>query len=175
MLKYAGWDIVFQEVPGEVTFAVDLSLCPNRCPGCHSPYLRDDVGELLTADEMERVYRPYAGEATCLCLMGGDGDPLAVTDLLREMKRRFPGLKTAWYSGRQELPQALRAVEEKGSEDLLPVSAAVHSALDYVKLGPWVEACGPLSSPTTNQRFYRVTPEGLRDETCRFRKKKPGE
>ena len=37
MLKYAGYDIVFQEIPDEVTLAISLTNCPNRCPGCHSP------------------------------------------------------------------------------------------------------------------------------------------
>ena len=40
MLKYAGYDIVFQEIPDEVTLALNLSGCPNGCPGCHSPHLQ---------------------------------------------------------------------------------------------------------------------------------------
>ena len=45
MLKYAGYDIVFQEIPDEVTLALNLSGCPNGCPGCHSPHLQRDEGE----------------------------------------------------------------------------------------------------------------------------------
>ena len=48
MLKYVNYDIVFQEFPDEVTLAINLSLCPNGCPGCHSAYLKDDIGEELT-------------------------------------------------------------------------------------------------------------------------------
>ena len=47
MLKYVGYDIVFQEIPDQVTLAINLSLCPNHCVGCHSPYLRNDVGNVL--------------------------------------------------------------------------------------------------------------------------------
>ena len=47
MLKYADYDIVFQEIPNEVTLAINISNCPNRCVGCHSPYLMEDVGEEL--------------------------------------------------------------------------------------------------------------------------------
>ena len=47
MLKYLTYDIVFQEFPDEVTLAVNLSLCPNKCPGCHSSILMGDIGELL--------------------------------------------------------------------------------------------------------------------------------
>lgn len=39
MIKYAGRQIVFREFIDEVTLAIDLSLCPNRCIGCHSKYL----------------------------------------------------------------------------------------------------------------------------------------
>ena len=38
MLKYANFDIVFQEVPDEVTLAINISNCPNQCVGCHSKY-----------------------------------------------------------------------------------------------------------------------------------------
>ena len=48
MLKYTNTDIVFQEIPDEVTLAVNLSGCPCRCPGCHSPQLWGDIGEPLT-------------------------------------------------------------------------------------------------------------------------------
>lgn len=37
MLKYAGYDIVFQEIPDEVTLALNLSGCPNGCPGATVP------------------------------------------------------------------------------------------------------------------------------------------
>ena len=30
----------------------------------------------------------------------------------------------------------------------------IYEAFDYVKVGPYVEALGPLNEPTTNQRLY---------------------
>ena len=50
MLKYYNYDIVFQEYPDEVTLAINLTLCPNRCVGCHSAFLRDDIGEELSPE-----------------------------------------------------------------------------------------------------------------------------
>ena len=45
-------------------------------------------------------------------------------------------------------------------------------SLDYVKTGPYSAKFGPLSSPTTNQRFCRVEADGtLTDMTQRFKKK----
>ena len=153
MLKYLTYDIVFQEFPDEVTLAVNLSLCPNKCPGCHSSILMGDIGEPLDAKVLIALAEKYRGEITCVALMGGDNDPHAVQEVLRETKQHFEGtLKTGWYSGRQELPA-----------DFDP------APFDYVKVGPYREALGALRDRTTNQRFYRVEPDGtFTDLTHRF-------
>ncbi len=157
MLKYTTHDIVFQEYPDEVTLALNLSLCPNRCVGCHSAYLRRDTGEELTRERLAALIAGYENEITCVGLMGGDNDPAAVAALLAWVKSEYKGtLKTGWYSGRQNPPEGFDP-----------------SAFDYVKLGPYRPECGPLSSESTNQRMYRVShPDGtLTDITHRFRKK----
>lgn len=157
MLKYSNYDIVFQEYPDEVTLAINLSLCPNRCKGCHSAYLRTDTGEELTREKLAELIAGYLGEITCVGLMGGDNDPAAVASLLSWVKISYKGqLKTGWYSGRQDPPA-----------DFAP------EAFDYVKFGPYRPECGPLSSETTNQRMYRVQHPGgtLTDITHRFRKR----
>ena len=58
MLKYTNTDIVFQEIPDEVTLAVNLSGCPCHCPGCHSQYLWGDEGEPLTDERAEKGLPP---------------------------------------------------------------------------------------------------------------------
>ena len=62
MLKYVGYDIVFQEIPDQVTLAINLSLCPNHCVGCHSPYLRNDVGNVLDEKALDEMLAQYVGE-----------------------------------------------------------------------------------------------------------------
>ena len=52
-LKVASFDIVFQEIPGEVTLALNLSGCPCHCPGCHSQHLWEDIGEELNAELLD--------------------------------------------------------------------------------------------------------------------------
>ena len=47
MLKYVNTGVVFQEIPDEVTLAINISNCPCRCPGCHSHYLWEDIGTLM--------------------------------------------------------------------------------------------------------------------------------
>ena len=50
MLKYVNTGIVFQEIPDEVTLAINISNCPCHCPGCHSHYLWEDIGLPLDTD-----------------------------------------------------------------------------------------------------------------------------
>ena len=153
MLKYVNHDIVFQEFPDEVTLAVNLSCCPNGCPGCHSAYLQGNVGEELTEERLLALIDNYIGEVTCVGLMGGDNDPAAVGRLCHAVKAAFDGrMKTGWYSGRPALP-----------DNFSPES------FDYVKLGPWRTEAGPLKERTTNQRLYRIAANGTpEDITSRF-------
>lgn len=44
MIKHVGYDVTFQEVPNEVSLVIPISMCQNRCEGCHSAYLRNDIG-----------------------------------------------------------------------------------------------------------------------------------
>ena len=83
MLKYVNHDIVFQEFPDEVTLAVNLSQCPTACPGCHSMYLWGDEGERLSLSRLRAMTEEYAGEITCVALMGGDNDPESLLLILR--------------------------------------------------------------------------------------------
>lgn len=154
MLKYANYDIVFQEFPDEVTLAINLSCCPNRCPGCHSRELLNDIGEALTEERLMALLEAYVGNITCVALMGGDRDPEGVVRLLRTVRKKYPKLRTGWYSGRERMPS---------EEELF--------AFDYVKLGAWVEALGPLSSPTTNQRLYRIDDGQACDITSRMQRR----
>ena len=158
MLKYYNYDIVFQEYPDEVTLAINLTLCPNRCVGCHSAFLREDIGEELTHERITSLIDSYDGTITCVGIQGGDNDPDAVLELCQYIRTHYEGrIRTGWYSGRTWQPSA---------QQLL-------SSLNYIKLGPYIPKLGPLSSADTNQRFYRVCADGsLEDMTHRFAKKK---
>lgn len=154
MVKYHNFDVVFAEIPDEVTLAINLTNCPNRCPGCHSPHLRADGGEPLDDGGLLALLGKYARSVTCVCFMGGDAEPQEVARLARVAKRAFPALRTGWYSGRERLPEGVAA-----------------EAFDYVKLGSWIEKRGPLTAPSTNQRLYRVGAGGtMTDITERFRR-----
>lgn len=154
MLKIADYDIVFAEVPDEVSLAINLSRCPNHCEGCHSPQLWRDIGEPLTPARLHALIVRYLTGLTCVCFMGGDGDTLSLSALADYVRESFPSLKLAWYSGRPTLPAGMSAIR-----------------WDYIKLGPYIPQCGPLNRKTTNQRFYRVHRSGqMEDQTARFLK-----
>ena len=156
MLKYANFDIVFQEVPDEVTLAINISNCPNQCPGCHSKYLWDNVGKDLDMNELNRLVSQYKSGITCVCFMGGDAAPKEVAEMAWQLKASHSNLKTAWYSGKNELPQNVST-----------------DHFDYIKLGRYVAELGPLDSATTNQRMMKRLADGrVKDITEWFRKNK---
>lgn len=152
MLKYVNTGVVFQEIPDEVTLAVNISNCPCRCPGCHSRYLWEDVGELLTPSVLDRLIRDYGSDVTCVCFMGGDSEPDYINVLARHLHRVYPELRVGWYSGRSRIP-----------------SSIVKSDFDYIKVGPYIGHLGCLKSRTTNQRLYkRAADDSFKDITSRF-------
>ena len=155
MLKVASFDIVFQEIPGEVTLALNLSNCPCHCPGCHSPHLAEDIGEPLTKELLDGLLDRYGAMVTCVCFMGGDQAPEEVAQLASHVK----GIKTAWYSGRQYVPENV------------PFNLQL-STFNFVKFGPYVESLGGLKSPTTNQRLYKRVGDEWQDITSLFWQKR---
>ena len=155
MLKYVNTDVVFQEIPDEVTLAINVSNCPCHCPGCHSQYLWEDIGEPLDAAAVDGFVRQFGSDITCIAIMGGDAEPQSVVQLAQYIHASHPGFKVAWYSGRLRLPSTIRRTE-----------------FDYIKIGPFIKHLGPLSQPTTNQRLYRRLDDGtFEDITPRFWKK----
>ena len=152
MLRYADYDIVFQEIPDEVTLAINLSNCPNGCKGCHSPYLMGNGGEPLTEESLSGLLDRYGKAVTCVCFMGGDAAPDEVGRLAEFLRcRSAASVKVGWYSGRQDLPAGF---------DM--------RYFQYIKLGPYVENLGGLKSEQTNQRLYRIDNGKMNDITYRF-------
>ncbi|MBR2129075.1 MAG: anaerobic ribonucleoside-triphosphate reductase activating protein [Bacteroidales bacterium] len=143
MLRCYSYDIVCQEIPDEITLAVNISCCPNRCPGCHSPWLWEDAGEEMTEEMLVTLIGRYSSAVTCFCFMGGDADPFEVQRFAQCVRKEFPHLRTAWYSGKERIPDGF---------DI--------SSMDYIKIGPYIAEKGGLKSRETNQVLFRVHPDG---------------
>ena len=148
MLKYYDYAVVFQEVPDEISLAIEIVNCPHKCIDCHSPWLRGNDGTALNEEEIIRLIRkfPYI---SCICLMGGDSDHDEVRRIA-EFIHLNSDKKVAMYSGDDSL-----------DDSLIPV-------LDYYKIGSYQKDLGPLSSKKTNQRFYKIDNGKLVDITYRF-------
>lgn len=152
MLKFYNYDIVFSEIPDEVSLAINISNCPNFCKGCHSPWLQKNEGCILDEAVLSNLIERYGDTITCVCFMGGDKEPNEVVRLADFVYKKTSLLKTAWYSGKQQLPAYF---------DL--------SKMNYVKLGPYRPDCGSLKSKKTNQRLYKIKDNGsMEDITFKF-------
>lgn len=156
-LKYVETAVTFSEVPDEITLAINISNCPCFCKNCHSSYLAEDIGEELNSLSLKELIDNNKG-ITCISFMGGDSNPSLIDGLAECVKIRYPAIKVAWYSGRQELSKDIELRN-----------------FDFIKLGPYIEELGPLNSETTNQRMYKVVEQDdnyeLVDITNKFWKK----
>lgn len=137
MLKYVPslTDIVMEEIPGKVTLALEISNCRGNCIGCHSPFLKEDIGEELTPAVLDRLIDDNFG-VNCVLLLGEGRDPEAVRFIASYLRDSHPGLERAIYSGRNEVEDEL------------------FELFDYVKVGPYIPERGPLNNRNTNQRLY---------------------
>ena len=136
MLKYKEVKVTFTEVPDEISLCINITNCPHRCDGCHSPHLQEDIGEPLTTEVLQELIDANRG-ITCVCFMGGDNDTMEICRLAKWIRDNTE-LKTAWYT-------AIKLSE-----------IAFVDTFDYIKTGPYVRELGGLDSPDTNQRFYKV-------------------
>lgn len=164
MIKYVNTQVVFREIPNEITLAINISNCPCNCKGCHSPYLSKDIGKILNwysinnEEGLMDIILKNIG-ITCVAFMGGDNDPSSINYFANKIKwynnnvdiSLWTPLKVAWYSGRQKLYDKINL-----------------DCFDYIKLGPYIEKLGPLDNKTTNQRLYKVINEKLIDITYKF-------
>lgn len=135
-MKYTTSLITFSEIPDEITLCINISNCPFKCKGCHSKELWEDIGTELTTNEINSLLQDGV---SCISFMGGDSDLKTLIELLLFVITNYPNIKTAWYTGRKEIP------------DDFPLTF-----LDYIKLGPYIKEKGPLNNRNTNQRLYKL-------------------
>lgn len=150
-LKYIGYSIVFQEVPNEITLAINISGCPYRCKGCHSKYLWEYEGNYISND-IDGLIDKYDGMITCVCFMGGDQNIIELNQLITKVHDR--GYKCCLYTGKNVFPTNLT------------------NLIDYIKIGRYIEELGGLNYPSTNQSMWKRTENGFINITELFQQKK---
>lgn len=152
--------VVFEEIPDEITLAINITNCQCHCEGCHSPELRLNIGEWLSTAELDKIIAENDG-ITCVCLMGEGNDKDGIMELAEHLIAKYPHLKRAIYYGRDELDPD-------------------YQVFDYVKYGRYDKDAGPLNVETTNQRLIEYNhskdkkPDDwyYRDITYKFWKRK---
>lgn len=148
MVKYVNNMVTFEEIPSEVTLSLSISNCTNRCPGCHSAELRQNIGTELTNEVLDNLIKKNSG-VSCVLFLGEGNDKEKLIKLATEVKNH--SLKVALYSGRDE------------------VEREIWDNFDYVKIGRWDKSLGPLNKRSTNQRLFKIERNGERiDITSRF-------
>lgn len=137
-LKFTNIGIGFRELKNEVTLLVNISNCPFRCKGCHSPELWGDNGEYT--DALKDIFRYYENNISAICFMGHGSKEMIpeMISLLKETKELFPKLSLGLYSGFETMFEEFRPY------------------LSYYKVGAYTESLGALNESTTNQHMYKL-------------------
>lgn len=151
-MKYVDTLISFSEIPDEITLCINISNCPNKCEGCHSSWLQENIGIELNNYELYDIINKNSG-ISCVCFMGGDSNPEEINDLAIKIKSK--NLKVGWYSGKSKISDKINIKN-----------------FDYIKIGPYLKDKGPLSDKNTNQKMYKIIHftgmNSLKDITYKF-------
>ncbi|MEK6152912.1 anaerobic ribonucleoside-triphosphate reductase activating protein [Flavobacteriaceae bacterium 3-367] len=136
-MHYYDFNVVLQEVPGELSLCFTISGCPLQCDGCHSPFLwKKGSGKKLTQQVYGAILEQYRGLASCVVFMGGEWHKKELIAHLKYAKTK--GFKTCLYTGEENVD--VRILEQ----------------LTWIKTGKWDKKYGGLDSKTTNQKFKNV-------------------
>lgn len=135
-MKLFSNEITYTEVPNLICRSFSISNCGGNCPNCHSPWLKDDLGEEFTDKMLMNFISMDDGEVDCYVFLGDGQEPKRMIELLKICKEN--NLKTCLYVGKNTTKwKYLRY-------------------LDYIKLGSYIEDLGGLNCKTTNQVMYKI-------------------
>jgi anaerobic ribonucleoside-triphosphate reductase activating protein len=135
MVKYYVSRVVFEEIPDKVTLSFSITNCQGTCKGCHSAFLRRDIGEMIDCTILDRKFVKTIKNVNCVLFLGEGTDLQALIEMSEHLRKNY-NLETAIYSGRDEVEDEL------------------FEHFDYVKVGSYQADKGPLNKETTNQRLY---------------------
>ena len=151
--------ITMNEIPGRIAVYFELGKCTQGCPGCHSPHLSEQqVLAITPLEELESIAETQATKgANAIVLMGGTTNGISDDDLITILSTLSCILPVCLYSGSDD------AEHDK--------TIAQKSGVTWLKTGSYQEERGGLSSPSTNQRFYKLTDRFVADHKGNIIKK----
>ena len=137
--------VTLNEIPNKIAYFIELGNCQNRCAGCHSPHLQQPLSpnEMTPVDTIvdDAAQALQKGAQACV-VMGGTTNDIeddTLVYLLKSIGYFFP---VCLYSGDDD-EEHDKGIAEAG-------------LCRWLKTGSYKEELGGLTSPTTNQRFYRL-------------------
>ena len=135
--------ITLTEIPDRITYFIELGNCTQNCAGCHSPHLADSVKTPISLEGVERMAERAAEQgANAIALMGGTTNGISDDDLITILSTLSCILPVCLYSGSDD-EEHDKTIAQKGG-------------VTWLKTGSYQEERGGLSSPTTNQHFYKL-------------------
>lgn len=139
MLKFYSKQVVFQEVPNEISISFSIAGCPLKCPGCSwKTAVSSMLEKQLTDEYYYKALEEYKNLASCVLFYGGEWDK---QDLIHKLQiAKSMNYKTCLYTG---------LTFEKVDKEII-------DNLDYIKVGPYIAALGGLDSPKTNQKLINL-------------------
>lgn len=153
--------ISMNEIPDHIAVAIELGNCSRRCKGCHSEWCRKKLPKAQWTEMeaiMMKVNKLVKQGADAIVLMGGTTNGISPEDLTRAINILNTYAPVGLYSGAD-------------------FSSNIHSYLKrnaklrWLKTGSFIQECGGLDSPTTNQRFFINTSKGWIDATSVFQER----
>lgn len=141
-LPISNLGITFQEIPGQISFFIEIGNCIHHCPNCHSPHLQKHTRQVNLAYLLQTAKQSKKRGASAILLMGGTTNQIPLETLRHIIEQLSTILPVGIYSGDSVQSHSTSFLKE------LP-------ALQWIKVGEYNEKLGGLSSPTTNQRFYQ--------------------
>ena len=160
MLKVYDSAITFSEFPDEIAICLNITNCPGMCSHCSEPWLREDIGTLLTEDVIQE-YIDKNPHCTVFGIMGGDRDHQDVIRIAKYV-HAHSNMKVGVYSGLDYIDL-----------DLVPY-------VDLYKIGRWIQPQGDVETwhqtnngvlqfPWSNQLYFIKEGNKLINATQMFR------
>lgn len=138
-MNYSSIQVVFQEVPDEISLAISISGCQLKCVGCHSAFTWDlNYGYKLTLEFFLKIINKYKGYVTCVLFYGGEWEIDLLNKLLNITTEN--NLKTCLYTGLE----------------FIDFEECFLKSLNYIKTGRYIQNLGGLNSIISNQKFYKL-------------------
>lgn len=133
--------VSFNEIPDRLSFYFEIGQCHAGCKGCHSPHLHEAIEKTTLEQMLTEADKAIDAGANAIVLMGGTTNDISDNDLITIINKLAEIAPVGLYSGSDDTQHDL-IIGEK-------------SHLTWLKTGSYHEELGGLTSPMTNQRFFK--------------------